>query len=178
MHNIKSYRNILVLFFCLIPLYASSQSTSNTEANLQVTATVRAACQISTEPLNFGNYDPLSLVDLYAQGAIIMNCVVKANPKIYLGSGISPKLDGMRQMLGPKGDLLAYKLFQPEIDATGTCTSRNKPWGNTSGDRLVTTPSVITGKTTYAVCGVIPKEQFVNEGAYSDTVVARFDFLP
>jgi spore coat protein U-like protein len=89
MHNIKSYKNILALIFCLIPLYASSQST--TEANLEVKATVQAACQISTKPLYFGNYDPLSLADLHAQGGVIMKCVAKAAPKIYLDSGKNPK---------------------------------------------------------------------------------------
>jgi spore coat protein U-like protein len=176
MHNIQSYKNILALFFCLIPLYASSQST--TEANLQVTATVQAACQISTEPLNFGNYDPLSNNDLNAQGAVVMNCVAGVAPKIYLGRGINFK-DGDRQMLGSNGELLKYKIFQPDSTLSGQgCTSKITEWKDSGNNRLITTASTITGTKKYAVCGVIPKNQSPTEGTYSDTVVARFDFLP
>jgi spore coat protein U-like protein len=81
-------------------------------------------------------------------------------------------------MAGSNNVFLAYKLFQPDNTVTGQgCTLKNKEWGS-GANRLITTASTSTGKTTYAVCGVIPKNQFAPEGDYSDTVIARFDFLP
>ena len=83
MNKFKSYKNLLTFILCLSPLITSAQTT--TSANLEVTATVQSACKISTEPLNFGNYDPLSTDDLNAQGTVVMNCVAGVVPKIYLG---------------------------------------------------------------------------------------------
>ncbi len=176
MNKFKSYKNLLTFIVCLSPLITSAQTT--TSANLEVTATVQSACKISTEPLNFGNYDPLSTDDLNAQGAVVMNCVAGVAPKIYLGRGINFK-DGDRQMSGPNGELLKYKLFQPDSTLSGQgCTSKTTEWKDSGNNRLITTASTITGTRRYAVCGVIPKNQSPTEGAYSDTVVARFDFLP
>ena len=176
MNKFKPYKNLLAFIFLLAPLIASAQT--NNQANIQVTATVQSACNISAEPISFGNYDPLSKDDLNAQGAVIMDCVAGVAPKIYLGRGINFK-DGDRQMSGPNSELLKYKLFQPDSTLSGQgCTSKITEWKDSGNNRLITTASTITGTRRYAVCGIIPKNQSPTEGAYSDTVVARFDFLP
>ena len=174
MNKFKAYKNLLTFLLCLVPLIASAQTT--TSANLEVTATVQAACKISTEPLKFGNYDPLSTDDLNAQGAIVMNCVARAAPKIYLDLGKNPKT-GIRQMAGPSNGFLEYKLFQPDNTTTGQgCASKNTEWKDSGNNRLITTASTSINTIKYAVCGVIPKNQFTSEGEFTDTVIARFDF--
>jgi len=123
MNKFKPYKNLLAFIFFLAPLIASAQT--NNQANIQVTATVQSACKISAEPINFGNYDPLSKDDLNAQGAVIMDCVAGVAPKIYLDLGKNPRT-GDRHMVGSNGEVLKYKLFQPDIEKPSSCTLRNK----------------------------------------------------
>jgi spore coat protein U-like protein len=152
----------------------TAEASGSTPANLLCSASVSANCTISTSPVAFGSYDPISAnasAALTTTGGVSVTCTTGASPIITLGQGITPasgSVDGapLRQMLDASSDVLAYNLYEGSDHLT--------VWGNTSGTgQAGTADGTLHSLTVY---GSIPGGQNVPVGTYGDTVVATVSF--
>lgn len=134
--------------------------------SFNVTATVQAACQVlNTNDLVFGGYDPLAGSDLAGSTTFEVRCTRSAGNFIALSEGANGLAAGClgRAMDGPGADDLAYDLLN---GAT--------PWG--CGANQVAYTAAVNSPVTFTVNGSIPAGQFVEAGAYSDTITITVDF--
>ena len=147
------------------PAFAASQT-----ANLSVTASVAANCTITTSPVAFGAYDPVSVnsaTNLTANGAVNVACTKGTPATIDLGNGGNFSA-GSRRM-GSGSDFLGYSLFR---DAALT-----QPWGSgIAGGATEAYNAATKAVTAVTVYGMVPAGQDVTVGAYSDTVVATINY--
>lgn len=155
---------LMVLMFS-VPMFAASAS-----ANLNVSASVSAVCTITTSPVAFGAYDPVSAnatTDLTASGAVNVACTKGAAATIDLGNG-GNFLGGSRRMASGT-DFLNYALYK---DAAHT-----QVWGSgLAGGTTAAYNAASKAVTAVTVYGVVPQNQDVTVGGYSDVVVATITY--
>jgi len=155
---------LTVLMFS-VPMFAASQN-----ANLDVTASVSAVCTITTSPVAFGAYDPVSAnatTDLTAQGAVNVACTKGTAATIDLGNGSSYLAPSRRMASG--SDFLAYGLYQ---DA-----ALSQPWGSgVPGGATANYNAASKSVTAVTVYGMVPQAQDVTVGGYADVVVATINY--
>lgn len=138
-------------------------------ANFTVTANVLAKCTIAATALAFGDYDPTAAVPTDATSTITVKCNRNRDYNVLLNAGtFSGATVTTRKMTGPEAATgLSYALYR---EATHTDN-----WGLTIGTDTVAS----TGNgadQTHTVFGRIPINQFVQDGAYTDTIIATIDF--
>ena len=75
----------IALAFALIALAPAAFAASPQTANLNLSATVINNCTISTTPVAFGNYDPLSASPNDNSGTVVITCTKNAATTITLG---------------------------------------------------------------------------------------------
>ena len=149
-------------------------------ANLDISATVAAACNIATLPMNFGTYDSLTAnasggSDLLSAfpGVVAVACANGLGMNITLDGGQNFG-GGSRNMAGPNpGDLLSYGLHFAGTGVSGT------PPANCADPQWPAAGVADTGtgsQVGYWVYGCAPKGQAPSAGAYGDTVVATVTF--
>jgi spore coat protein U-like protein len=147
------------------PAFATSQT-----ANLSVTASVSANCTITTSPVAFGPYDPVSAnaaTNLTAQGAVNVACTKGTPATIDLGNG--GNFSGGTRRMGSGSDFLNYSLWR---DAALT-----QPWGSgIAGGGTQAYNAATKAVTAVTVYGMVPAAQDVTVGNYSDTVVATINY--
>lgn len=153
---------------------ASSVDATTATSNLAVTASVTANCTITTSPVAFGAYDPVSAnasAALNGTGTLNVTCTSGASTTITLGQGSNADTGSTdaapaRRMKDGGTDFLSYSLYQ---DA-----GRSTVWGNTGGTGVANTG---TGtQVAVTVYGAVAAGQNVPAGSYSDTVVATVTF--
>ena len=148
-----------------VPVFAGSQT-----ANLSVTASVAANCTISTSPVAFGAYDPVSanaVTALNGTGTVTVACTKGAVATVDLGQGAN-YLAPNRQM-NAGANLMIYQLYQ---DA-----ARTQVWGSTVPTGTTQTyNSASKAPTNLTVYGQVPAGQNVGIGIYSDTVLATINY--
>ena len=176
MHLKKLSARMLTLTAAVgLALGASSGSQAGTQtSNLLVTATVSANCSITTAPVAFGAYDPVTAnatTALTSTGTVTVTCTTGSTGTITLGQGANPgggstDIAPARQLKDAGTDVLAYSLFQDVGHAT--------VWGNTAGTGVASLGTGTTAAVT--VYGSIAAGQNVPAGSYSDTVVATVSF--
>lgn len=156
-----------VLPLCLAALAAGASAQAATATgSFQVTATVQATCQVlNTNDLDFGAYDPLAAGNLTASTTFQVRCTRGAGNFIALSQGSNGNAADClnRAMNGPGADTLSYDLLD---GAT--------PWG--CGAAQKTFSAANNAPATFTVNGSIPAGQFVQAGAYSDTITITVDF--
>ncbi len=164
------------LFTCVIALLLTGVALGGqSTANLSVTASIQGTCNISTSPVAFGVYDPLTAnassgSDLAGTGTVAVSCTNGTSGTITLGQGShaaggSTDTVPLRQMQSGSNQL-AYFLYSDN--------SRSVVWGNTAGAGVVHNG---TGSSTdLTVYGLVTKGQALPAGSYSDTVVATITF--
>jgi spore coat protein U-like protein len=132
-------------------------------------ATVWAApCSISTVPVGFPEYDPLTFGPTDGSGTISYSCNEKWVVRIELSPGGGNACVPWRTMTGP-GDTLLYNLY---LDPT-----RQTVWGNGSASTSAWTRPANGGKSgTVTIYARIPPRQDVAVGAYSDSVTVTVMF--
>ncbi len=142
--------------------------------DLAVSANVAANCSISTLPVAFGAYDPVTAnatTPLDATGTVTVSCTTGATGTITLGQGANPGTGSTdaapaRQLKDGGTDVLAYTLYQD--------SSHQTVWGNTSGTGVASTG---TGSAVAVpVYGRIAAGLNAPVGNYSDTVLATVTF--
>jgi spore coat protein U-like protein len=153
-----------------------SANAATETGTLTVTADVEPSCLISTAPVNFGSYNPLTTHTagnpLDSTGSVIIRCASGLPVNVRLGQSFVPvggSTDDapLRQMVGPTpADLLDYNLYS---DAPGGTV-----WGNSAVSDVA---SLGTGAdVTLTIHGRIPGGQNRASGTYTDTVTAAVDF--
>jgi spore coat protein U-like protein len=152
----------------------SSADAATATSNLAVTASVAANCTISTAPVAFGAYDPVSAnatTVLNGTGTVSVTCTNGATTTVTLGQGAnagggSTAAAPARRLKDGGTDFLTYSLYSD--------TGRTTVWGDTAGTGLAHTGTgTLTALTVY---GAVDAGQNVPAGNYSDTVVATITF--
>jgi spore coat protein U-like protein len=160
--------------FLLSLAAATSANATTSTANLSVTASVAANCAISTAPVAFGAYDPVSTnaaTPLNGTGTVNVTCTSGASAQVTLGQGSNPGTGSTdtapaRQLSDGSSHFLTYSLYSDN--------GRSTVWGNTAGTGVASTG---TGtQVALTVYGAVAAGQSVPTGSYSDTVVATVTF--
>jgi spore coat protein U-like protein len=153
---------------------ASSVDAGTATSNLAVTASVTANCTITTSPVAFGAYDPVSVnasTALNGTGTLNVTCTSGASTTITLGQGANANTGSTdaapaRRMKDSGSNFLTYSLYQN--------TGRTTVWGNTAGTGVANTGT--GSQVAVTVYGAVDAGQNVPAGSYSDTVVATVTF--
>ena len=156
---------------------SSAPAIAGTEtSNLTVSATVPSNCQLTTTPLNFGNYDPIvvnasSVLDGTNNTAIAITCTDGTAFTYGVAQGQNPAsgstaLNPLRQMANGAARL-RYDLYRN--------SGRTQIWGD------IGTANVRSGvgdgnESFFGLYGRIPAGQNVPVGNYSDTVTVTVSF--
>ncbi|MGZ6970624.1 MAG: Csu type fimbrial protein [Thermoanaerobaculia bacterium] len=174
-------KKILVPFALAVTLVAFAPAVfaaGSATQNLGLSATVINNCTISTTPVAFGNYDPLSGAVNNASGTVVIACTKNATPTIWLGNGNNYSAPN-RRMIDSGGNFLNYEIYQPPTNAAGVAYTWVTParWGQTVGTDVFT-PTASPGKAarTYNVCGQIAAGLDLAAATFNDTVVATVNF--
>ncbi|HKB80479.1 MAG TPA: spore coat U domain-containing protein [Thermoanaerobaculia bacterium] len=139
-------------------------------ANLNVSASVAAVCTITTAPVAFGAYDPVSAnasTDLTATGSVTVACTKGASATVDLGVGGNLSAGTRRMSSG--SDFLNYALYKDG--------ARTQVWGSAlTGGTTLTYNAASKAPTALTVYGTVPQAQDVTVGSYSDVVVATINY--
>lgn len=128
--------------------------------------TMAAQCNITSTPMSFGSYDPMSNIPLSATASFNVSCKPKQTFNITLQ--LTPGNSGnyaQRNMTSAGGDQLLYNIY---ANAAGTAVL-----GDGSGGSVTLMQSV-SRQTPWNVTifGQIPALQNVRPGLYSDILTA------
>ena len=148
-----------------IRLFGQTQSTQ-----LTVTANVVKNCTITTTPVAFGSYDPVTANaanPLDGIGTVSVTCTKGAVAKVGLNTGSYPS--GTRRMFAGGEAFLNYELYRDQARAT--------VWGDTLANAVdvPASPSALQPQTL-TVYGRVAQAQDATVGNYADTVVATVNF--
>jgi len=160
-------------------LVAGPLAAASATATLNVTVTVSSNCQISTNSVAFGTYDPIAqnlTAPLTGNGSVVITCTRGTGASLLLGPGANPS-GSTRRMRGGTG-FIAYELYMPPSDSPGVPCSFASPkvWGTAGNEVFVPLPAPSRDPRLYNVCGRIPEAQDVLAASYVDTVVATANF--
>jgi spore coat protein U-like protein len=143
------------------PLSQADAATATT--TFSVTATVLTNCAVTATNLNFGNYSGVLL-----DGTATLNATCSTGTPYTIGlnqgTGAGATVT-TRKMTGPAASLLNYTLSRDSAHSIN--------WGNTE-DRASGTGN--GAAQPFTVFGRIPASQFVQSGAYSDTIAVTLTF--
>ena len=158
-------------------------------SNLSVTASVAQRCSISTTPVAFGAYDPVSThsagtgVDLNATGALSVTCT-KNSTGVTITLGLGANFTGTTRRLVANGsptEFLTYELYHASATTpAANCTFPGTTVWGTAGAGIFTPTGVANwganAAKTFNVCGTVAKGQDAASDNYTDTVVATVNF--
>ncbi|TXH06359.1 MAG: SCPU domain-containing protein [Nevskiaceae bacterium] len=144
-----------------ILLLSQASQAASTSTTMAVTAAVTTSCIVVATPVVFGNYDPTLATDTAASGAITVTCTTGTAYKVGLDAGVASGATVTTRKMANGASLLSYGLYQ---DA-----GHSNNWGNTPGTDTVNKTATVT-PDVISVYGLLPKQQNVSAGAYTDTV--------
>ena len=147
-------------------------------ASLAMTGGAAAShtCLVSSLPVSFGVYDPLSASALNGTGQVSVTCTLLLGSSDSVAYSIQLSAGGAgtyspRQMSGV-GSTLNYNLYR---DA-----SRTLVWGDGAGGTVNASDSYTLGLVpelrSYVVYGRIDSGQGATAGVYADSVLVTLDF--
>lgn len=147
---------------------ARPASAATVTANLNVTASVIQACQVTGGDLAFGPYDPLGAGALDQVGSFAVACT-KGAVGVTIGLGLGANATGAQRRMTNATDFLNYEIYKE--------AARTSVWGD-AGTALVNYTPTTSTPTAFQVFGRIPAGQTdVSVGAgYTDTVVITVTF--
>ena len=128
------------------------------------------SCTITTVPVNFGTYDPLSGTPNTATGTVNLVCTLGLLQTWTVGLSAGNSGSFAQRVLSNGGSSLAYNLY--------TSASYASVWGDGSGGTSVDSGTQVIGTTnaTYTVYGRIPAGQDVGAGSYLDTITVTVTY--
>lgn len=155
----------------LLALAGAAQAATKT-ASFAVSASVGKNCVISAGDLALGEF--IGDNNLFAESDITVRCTAGTNFTIALDDGVTGTYAG-RRMVGPEGNFLVYNLYTADTYAS--------VWGDGVGGGI-TVGGVGEGmgaaneltRTVYGRLLAVDNEGAVEEGAYSDTIVATITY--
>lgn len=127
---------------------------------------------VSVTGVNFGNYDAQTSVPDESEGTVVVACALGADVlpafSVSLSKGNANHFHPRQMASG--ASMLDYNLY--------TSASHVTVWGNGTGDtRTRSYPGLLVlGNAELTIYGRVPPAQFVNAGAYSDTIVVTIDY--
>ncbi|MGQ0799963.1 MAG: Csu type fimbrial protein [Pseudomarimonas sp.] len=128
------------------------------------TLPLRASCSVDTVNVAFGNYDPLSGLDLDGVGSVHVQCEPASSHTISLSAGNGSFAN---RMLQSGTASLAYNLY--------TQVSRSNVWGDGTGGTNTVAGS--GSDQIHTVYGRIPASQITaSAGNYADLIVVTVEF--
>ncbi|MGD0096279.1 MAG: spore coat protein U domain-containing protein [Terracidiphilus sp.] len=142
--------------------WGSYQTTRTIQVTLQQ---VSPGCGIGANALNFGSYtgtvlNATTTIQVACTGGTAYNVGLNA------GTGVGATVT-TREMTGPAGALLNYKMFSN--------SGRTTNWGNTIGtDTVAGTGN--NGIQNLTVYGEIPSGQTVASGSYADVIITTLTY--
>ena len=147
-------------------------------ANVGVSASVAQNCTITSTPVAFGAYDPISGGNITAAGTVVVACTKAASS---LSVGLDNGTNAVAAQRNLKGsatsDKLAYSLVLPTATTPGAaCPSMGSGTAWTTASPLALSSPTSKTARTYNVCGQLASGQDVSVDSYSDTVVATINF--
>lgn len=141
---------------------AGNTTANKSEASFEVGATVVQSCHVSTQDLDFGQYNAVEGGDLNATTDIGVTCTIDTPWTLQLSGGSAGSV--LARAMSHGESRLAYNLY---TDAT-----RSTVWGNGQQGGTVSGTGSGTAQTR-TVHGSIPTGQTqVPGGAYQDLVIA------
>lgn len=161
--------------YCLLAAAAVLPAgAATTTGTIAVNATVGANCILTTVPINFGVYDPLSATPRDATGQVQLVCTVGAVPAVAIDNGLNAS-GAQRRLVSGGTNFLNYDVYTPTTNAAGAACAYTTAYPAVApGFALTAAPS--TASRSYNVCGRIPATQAVPNGTYVDTVTATITF--
>ena len=147
-------------------------------ANVGVSASVAQNCTITSTPVAFGAYDPVSGSSITAAGTVVVACT-KAASSLTDGQDNGANAVGAQRNLkgAATSDKLAYSLVLPTAVTPGAaCPSMGSGTAWTTAAPLALTSPTSKAARTYNVCGQLASGQDVSVDSYADTVVATINF--
>jgi spore coat protein U-like protein len=162
-----SQRASLLLATATLLLGAASAHAGTDSDTMTVTATVIASCDITTNPMAFGNYNPVSGTPLDAATTLGVHCTNGTAYEIAMnaGAGAGATIPSRRMTNG--SDTLTYSIYRD--------SNRSNVWGQTSGSNVLTGTG--TGASqTLNVYGRVPINQTSPAAAYTDTITVTLTY--
>jgi len=153
-----------VVWFAGGRLSGQQQSTS-----LAVNASVSKNCTITTAPVNFGAYDPVTAnatAPLDGVGTITVTCTKGAGVTLALNPGSNAT--GSQRRMSQGTNYLLYELY--------TDASHSTVWGDIGNNPMTIPPAPNRNPRPFTVYGRVAQAQDATVGAYADTVVATVVF--
>jgi spore coat protein U-like protein len=156
-----------VLLGELVAGLGGSTRAATTTTPLVVSATVLSTCVVAATPLSFGSYDPTSTTPTAGTTTVVVTCTTATPYDIGLDAGTGAGATVASREMAFTGVFLDYGLYQDAGHAT--------VWGNTIGtDTLHDTATGLP--LTYTVYGLIPAQQSVGAGLYTDDVTVTVTY--
>ena len=159
-------RNITVLLALgMLPwagLLAQSQTATTT---FRVTARVNAVCEVTSNDLAFGTYNPKASSPHQVSSLVRATCTPGATYQVGLSAGTSPGATVNQRKMVSGSNTLNYQLYSD--------SGRSSIWGDTPGTDTVTPPAGTGLSQDLPVYGAIPPAQPAAVGDYSDTITVR-----
>jgi spore coat protein U-like protein len=145
-------------------------------SNVAISATIIANCTITTKTqLAFGTYDPLvtnASTALNGTGAVTVACAKNTAARVSLDQGLHGAggtcTAPTRKMQDAGTATLSYDLYQDGGHTT--------VWGCTSPTNDKAYTAANKNPVDLTIYGTIPQNQDVENGNYTDTVVATITF--
>lgn len=155
----------------LIGVAGSARAQGASNANLTVRTKIVNSCTISTAPVVFTDYNPLSATPNDADGSVIITCTKGAVTPIGLNLGANnPGGTSTVRRMTDGTNFLPYELYKDAGRASGEI------WGNAGAARFTPVAAPNTTARTFGVYGRIEAGQDQPAGDYVDTVVATVNF--
>jgi spore coat protein U-like protein len=148
--------------------FCSSAEATTASAAFSSSAAVVGQCSISSTPLAFGTYDPVTAnasSPLDGTATITIACTRGTTATVGLDGGAHTSGTVRRMQAG--ADFLTYELFQ---DA-----NRLTVWTN-SGTGTLNVVSTSSAPRAFTVFGRIAGGQDAAAGAYSDTIITTVNY--
>lgn len=157
-------RSIILAVLALTAAMSASAAVQSS-ATVNVSATVIGSCKWNT-PLtfDFGSYDPFSTSDLTKTGVTISFSCVKSTAA---GDVYKVSFTKSGGTLANGTNTLPYSLYVGGTTNALPATGAGTTVAGTSG---------IGGSYTYTIDGMIPKNQDVPVGTYTDTLTAQIEY--
>jgi len=143
-------------------LYAQSQTAQTT---FLVTARVQAVCEVTSNDLNFGTYNPKASSPHQVSSLVRATCTPGATYQVGLDAGTSSGATINQRKMVSGSNTLNYQLYSD--------SARSVIWGNTQNTDTVTPPAGTGLPQDLPVYGSIPPAQPAAVGDYSDTITVR-----
>ena len=159
-------RHIIVLLALVMLPWAGLLAQSQTaQTTFRVTARVNAVCEVTSNDLAFGTYNPKASSPHQVSSMVRATCTPGATYQVGLNEGTSPGATINQRKMVSGSNTLNYQLYSD--------SARSAIWGNTPGTDTVTPPPGTGLSQDLPVYGTIPPAQSAAVGDYTDTITVR-----